>query len=187
MCRRPHIPSSSMLHNLICIEQWHQSLSRVWAAWSFWIFKMLLSFYLFFFLFFWSLRLLCSAQCSPARVLTALMAVLPKLLCQFQQNRTGKKSKYRRYQLIFNANIGGLKENFRRFINFEGQLRRFPDFWNLISTQIFSLKTVFSTFLPQKRALVANHFSQRKYRRFGPKRASYIRDIGAFFESLWEI
>ena len=56
--------------------------------------------------------------------------------------------------------------------------RRFPDFLNLISTQIYSLKTVFSTFLPKKKVLVASHFSQPKYRRFGPKRASYIWIIG---------
>jgi hypothetical protein len=36
--------------------------------------------------------------------------------------RTGKKSIYRRYQLFSSANIGGFKENFRRFISFEGQL-----------------------------------------------------------------
>ena len=36
--------------------------------------------------------------------------------------RTGKNSKYRRHQLFSTANIGGFKENFRRFINFEGQL-----------------------------------------------------------------
>ena len=39
---------------------------------------------------------------------------------------------------------------------------------------------VFSTFLKEKRALVASHFYQTKYRRFGPKRASYIGDIGGF-------
>ena len=58
--------------------------------------------------------------------------------------------------------------------------RRFPDFLNLISTQIYSLKTVFSTFLPKKKVPVASHFSQPEYRRFGPKRASYIRIIAAF-------
>ena len=34
----------------------------------------------------------------------------------------GKKTIYRRYQLFSSANIGGFKENFRRFISFEGQL-----------------------------------------------------------------
>ena len=38
----------------------------------------------------------------------------------------------------------------------------------------------FSTFLPKKKVPVASHFSQPKYRRFGPKRASYIWIIGAF-------
>jgi hypothetical protein len=36
--------------------------------------------------------------------------------------RTGKNSIYRRYRLFSSANIGGFKENFRRFISFEGQL-----------------------------------------------------------------
>ena len=34
--------------------------------------------------------------------------------------RTGKKSKYRRFGLFYSSNIGGFKENFRRFINFDG-------------------------------------------------------------------
>ena len=41
-----------------------------------------------------------------------------------------------------------------------------------------SAKTVFSTFLWGKKALVASHFFQSKYRRFGPKRASCIWIIG---------
>ena len=97
--------------------------------------------------------------------------------------RTGKKSKYRRYQLIFNANIGGLKENSRRFINFEGQLRRFPDFWNLISSQICSLKTVFWTYIPQRKALLASHYSQTKYSMYGPKIGLLYIDYRTFFWS----
>jgi len=45
--------------------------------------------------------------------------------------------------------------------------RRFSDFES-------SAKSVFSTFLSRKKALVASNFYQSKYRRFGPKRASYI-------------
>ena len=36
--------------------------------------------------------------------------------------RTGKKSIYRRYQMFSSENIGGFKENFWKFISFEGQL-----------------------------------------------------------------
>ena len=36
--------------------------------------------------------------------------------------RTAKNSKYRRYRLFSTGNIGGFKENYRRFIKIEGQL-----------------------------------------------------------------
>jgi hypothetical protein len=45
------------------------------------------------------------------------------LLVNLDQNiGLEKKSNYRRYRLFYSANIGGFKENFRRFIRFEGKL-----------------------------------------------------------------
>ena len=57
--------------------------------------------------------------------------------------------------------------------------RRFPDFPNLFSKQICSSKTDFSTFSSSKKGTSTQPLSPTKIsRRFGPKRASYIRIIG---------
>ena len=52
--------------------------------------------------------------------------------------------------------------------------RRFLDLLNLFLIQLCLLKIKFPLFLVQKKALVASQFSEPKYRRFRPKRASYI-------------
>ena len=68
-------------------------------------------------------------------------------------------------------NIGGLKKIIGVLLVLKVIYRRFSNFES-------SAKTVFSTFLWGKKALVASHFFQSKYRRFGPKRASFIWIIG---------
>ena len=63
-----------------------------------------------------------------------------------------------------------MKVNYRRFSNYN----------QLFSNLIFCQKLFSQIFLSSKKALVASPFSQTKYRRFWPKRGSYIRDIGGF-------
>ena len=63
-----------------------------------------------------------------------------------------------------------------------GDLSIIGDFWIFqknFNTNLF-VKNQKSTFSCSKKELVANHFSEPKYRRFWPKRASYIGVIRGF-------
>ena len=55
------------------------------------------------------------------------------------------------------------------------------------SKQICTSKSVPSLFHSQNKALVASHFSQPKYKRFGHIMISYIGVIGGIFYALWQM